>query len=91
MGFSAATKRLYNNGRVDIRLTWVASTSGNVTQYNIYRSLVQGGPYSLLAVVDSTLLFYDDIVTFYKIYYYVVTATDGATESVNSNEASVTV
>lgn len=73
-------------------LEWNASTSPNVTGYNIYRSTVPGGPYfkvngSLVAGTD----YRDTTVQSGMTYYYVSTAVDAAgLESGYSNEASYT-
>lgn len=69
----------------NIDLHWDASPDAGVT-YNIYRSEVLGGPYAIetnvnaLSYVDSASLVVG------TTYYYVVRATDGIDESINSNE-----
>jgi hypothetical protein len=75
-------------------LTWDASTSADVVGYNVYRSDVSGGPYTLLnaSIPGSTLTYTDETVQAGTTYYYVVTAvnTEGI-ESAYSNEASALV
>ena len=73
-------------------LAWTASTSTNVTGYNVYQATTSGGSYTKL---NSTIVvgsgFADTTVTTGTSYYYVVTAVDANNlESVNSNQASAT-
>jgi fibronectin type 3 domain-containing protein len=70
-------------------LTWNASTS-TVTGYNVYRGTTSGGPYTLLAAVNS-LTFTDTTVIAGTTYFWVVTALDNTLESVYSNEVSGTI
>jgi hypothetical protein len=74
-----------------VTLSWYPST-GSVAGYNIYRSSVSGGPYSLLKTLDTTTTFTDASVVSGNRYFYVATAVDtkGA-ESRYSNEASATI
>ena len=75
-----------------VNLSWTASTTPNVT-YNVYVSMVSGGPYTIINSSPITGLTYQDLDTISgNTYYYVATAVDSAgQESVNSNEASVTI
>jgi Abnormal spindle-like microcephaly-assoc'd, ASPM-SPD-2-Hydin len=75
-----------------VSLSWVASTS-TVVGYNIYRGSVSGGPYTVLnSAPNAGLTYTDTTVTAGQTYYYVVTAVNSSgMESVQSNEASVTV
>lgn len=58
------------------------------SSYNIYRTTVSGGAYSLL--MNSTLTsFQDDTVSTDTDYYYVVTALDATDESPDSNEIHI--
>jgi len=75
-------------------LTWDASTSPDVVGYNVYRSDVSGGPYTLLdaSIPGSTLTYTDRTVQAGMTYYYVVTAVNSeGNESLYSNEASALV
>jgi fibronectin type 3 domain-containing protein len=70
-------------------LTWNASTS-TVTAYNVYRGTTSGGPYTLLASVNS-LTFTDTTGISGTTYFWVVTALNNTQESVYSNEVSGTI
>jgi hypothetical protein len=74
-----------------LRLTWNANTESDLAGYKVYRSLTQGGPYTLLnpvALVTATTYLDQDLDGGHT-YYYVVTAVDnGGHESTRSNEAS---
>jgi fibronectin type 3 domain-containing protein len=69
-----------------VDILWNASASPNIRGYNLYRSSVSGGPYSLIRRTGS-MVFTDSYVTPGVTYFYVVTAvgTDGM-ESSFSNE-----
>ncbi|MEZ5402653.1 MAG: fibronectin type III domain-containing protein [Bryobacteraceae bacterium] len=74
-------------------LTWTASTSGNVTGYNIYRGDKSGGPYTMVnsSVVPSTT-YTDAAVEPGKTYCYSATAVDnGNNESVYSNQSEAVI
>ncbi|HZU22091.1 MAG TPA: choice-of-anchor D domain-containing protein [Terriglobales bacterium] len=72
-------------------LSWTASTSANVTSYNVYRSSISGGPYSLVGSVSSTT-FADNTVAAGQTYFYVVTAVDNTgAEGPFSTEVSGTI
>ncbi len=70
-----------------VNLTWGQSASA--TSYNIKRSATNGGSYSILANVTATN-YSDTLVTNGLTYYYVVSATNSAGESINSTQASAT-
>jgi large repetitive protein len=76
-----------------VSLSWVASTSSTVVGYNVYRSTVSGGPYTLLNSTPNAGLNYTDMaVTAGQTYYYVVTAVDASgMESAQSNQASAVI
>jgi len=60
-----------------VALTWVSSTSSNVTGYNIYRSSAAAGPYTKLNPTLVTGTTYSDAaVASGQTYYYVSTAVD---------------
>ena len=72
--------------------TWQASTSSDVTGYNVYRGVQSGGPYMLLTDTPvAGLSFVDITVAAGATYFYVVTALAGAQESAFSNELSATI
>jgi cellulose 1,4-beta-cellobiosidase len=75
-------------GAGQINLTW--SGSRGATSYRVYRGDSSGGPYAPVATV-TTPSFQDSGVANAHVYYYVVTALDGAGESGVSNEASTAV
>ena len=74
-----------------VDLTWNAS-SGAVG-YNIYRSTVSGGPYSMInSSLDGTTAYTDNTVVSGQTYYYVATAVDGSgNESGYSNQAKAVI
>jgi hypothetical protein len=64
-----------------VDLAWTASV--DAVGYNIYRSSVSGGPYSLLnSALDSATAYTDNTVVSGQTYYYVATAVDS-----DSNES----
>jgi len=71
-------------------ITFTASVTSAVT-YNLKRSEIQGGPYGTIGTGQSCCSIQDQNVRKSHTYYYVVTATDGVTESDNSNETSVVI
>lgn len=74
-------------GNAQVSLSWTASSGA--TSYNVKRSTVSGGPYSTIGSAGGTTLL-DTGVTNGTTYYYVVTASNAAGESGNSNQASAT-
>lgn len=80
--------RTLNDSAIYILLQWTASVSPGVIQYNIYRSLVSNGPYTLIGSVNSsTTSFKDTNVAGLTNYFYVVTSYNGSIESQLSNQA----
>ena len=73
-------------------MAWNSSTSV-VVGYNVYYSLVSGGPYTKLTeTLVSTSTYTDDSVQSGETYYYAVTSVDSDNvESFFSNEASSTI
>lgn len=74
-------------------LNWTASTSSNVTGYNVDRGLTWGGPYTK---VNPSLIagatYADNNVQAGRTYYYVSTAVDSNNnESVYSNQAQAVI
>ena len=78
-------------GKKKVNLTWVQSSSPNVAQNKIYRSTVNGGPYTLVATIAAATSFNNTGLTSGTTYYYVATAVNsGGLESAASNQASAT-
>jgi Protein of unknown function (DUF1573)/Abnormal spindle-like microcephaly-assoc'd, ASPM-SPD-2-Hydin len=73
-------------------LNWNASHDV-VIGYNVYRGGKTGGPYAKLnSVLNATTNYTDSTVGAGATYYYVVTAVDSSyAESINSNEAKITI
>ena len=71
-----------------VNLSW-APTSG-AASYNVKRSNVAGGPYTILAGAFSGTSFSDLSVSNGLTYYYVVSAVNAGAESVNSTEVYAT-
>ena len=76
-----------------VDLSWDASTSPTVVGYNVYRSTVSGGTYSLLtSSLVAGLTYTDSSVLSGQTYYYVATAVDAAgIESIYSNEVQAVI
>ena len=71
-----------------IALAWTPSTSTDVTQQRVYRSLTSGGPYGPIASLLSAATGYTDSgLTNGTTYYYVIAAFDGTQEGPSSTEA----
>ena len=71
-----------------VALRW--NTSSGATSYNVKRSLINVGPYTLLSggLTDTNCT--DSVVTNGTTYYYVVSAVNAGCESTNSIQASAT-
>ncbi len=69
-----------------VTLTWPAVVGA--MRYNVKRSLVSGGPYSILAEDVAGITFTDTGLVNGTTYYYVVSAENSLGESGDSNEAS---
>jgi fibronectin type 3 domain-containing protein len=88
---SPQTVPLSGAGTHDVILSWTASTTPGVVGYYVYRGTTSGG--ESLTPLNSTPIngttYTDTSVTAATTYYYVVTAvaSDGVTQSANSNEA----
>jgi ASPM-SPD-2-Hydin domain-containing protein len=62
-----------------VSLNWIASTSGTVVGYNVYRGTTTGGPYSKInSALESSTNYVDASVLAGKTYFYVVTAVNGS-------------
>ncbi|MEW6684379.1 MAG: fibronectin type III domain-containing protein [Nitrospirota bacterium] len=88
MAVSAVDRPADNGGAID--LSWTPSTSIDVTQQRVYRSLTSGGPYTLITTIgNNTTGAYTDLgLSNGTTYYYVVRAFDATQESANSNQTS---
>jgi hypothetical protein len=60
-----------------LNLTWTANAASDLNHYNVYRSTVSGGPYTLRAS-PTTNSYPDTGLTAATTYYYVVSAVDNA-------------
>lgn len=75
-----------------VLLSWTASTSPNITNYNVYRGVTSGGPYSVVTSVGLVTTYVDSNIQNGQNYYYVTTAVNSAgEESAYSNQASAAV
>ena len=92
---SPQTVSLSGAGTHDVILSWTASTTPGVVGYDVYRGTTSGGPYP--TQLNSTLIngttYTDETVQAGHTYYYVVTAvaSNGVTQSADSNQVSATV
>jgi fibronectin type 3 domain-containing protein len=68
-------------------LNWASSV--NATGYNLKRATTNGGSYTIVAANTPGTSFLDNGLTNGTAYYYVVSATNSAGESVNSSQISV--
>ncbi|HSG39345.1 MAG TPA: M14 family zinc carboxypeptidase, partial [Thermoanaerobaculia bacterium] len=75
-------------GSGQISLAWTAASGA--TGYRVYRGTTSGGPYAMIQSNLTGTSYTDTGLTNGTAYYYVVTATNGAGEGPNSNEASAT-
>jgi fibronectin type 3 domain-containing protein len=73
-----------------VTLSWTASTTTDVTAYNIYVSGTSGGPYTRIGTTPLPQFMDLGGIAGTK-YFYVVTAVDGNGESAFSSEVSVTL
>jgi hypothetical protein len=76
-----------------VLLSWTASTSANVTGYNIYRGTTSGGAYTKVNSAPVVGVSYTDTtVQSGETYYYVTTAIDNNdNESVYSNQTQAAI
>ena len=74
-----------------VDFTWTAATSA--VGYNIYRSQVSGGSYTMInSSLDSTTAYTDSTVVSGTTYYYVATTVDGrSNESGYSNQVQAII
>jgi hypothetical protein len=75
-----------------VSLSWDSTTNPKIISYSVYRSMIRGASYGLLASAIAASTHNDQDVQSGTIYYYVVTAVDDAGhESTYSNETRVTI
>jgi len=73
-----------------VALSWASSTS-QVSGYNVYRGVVSGGPYTKLnATVDPSTSYVDSGLAA-GTYYYVVTSVASGVESAYSNQTDAVI
>ncbi len=75
-------------GSRTILVQW--GTAARARSYNLKRSTTPGGPYVTIATGIPGQTYYNDSLTVGVTYYYVVSASNGAGEGPNSNEAGAT-
>ena len=79
-------------GAVSTNGTMVLNWSGSPgSSYNVTRSSTCGGPYTNVAASVSGTNYTDWMVSAGQTYYYIVTITNGGSESVPSNEVGASV
>jgi fibronectin type 3 domain-containing protein len=75
-----------------VSLSWDSSANPKIVSYSVYRSMIRGASYGLLASAIAVSTHNEQGVQSGTIYHYVVTAVDDAGhESAYSNEARVTI
>ena len=75
-----------------VTLNWTASTSSNVTGYNLYRGLTAGGPYTKVNAALITAVTYADAnVQAGQTYYYVATAVNSSNVETYSKPATAAI
>ena len=76
----------------NINVWWTESTSGDVTEYRVYRSTTEGTGYELAGTETApSNTFVDNTAVEDVTYYYIVKAWDDVHESQSSGEASAMV
>jgi len=84
------------NTTTQIALTWTPSTTSLVNRYKVYRSVVDGGSYTLIATIGTAANYVDNGVSASTTYYYVVKAdilygTNNNQDFLSSNSNQATV
>ncbi len=75
-----------------VSLTWVPSSSSNVSYYNVYRGTVSGGPYTLIKAGVTSTAYTDTNVQSGATYFYVTTAVNSSgTQSSYSGEVQALI
>jgi pectate lyase-like protein/fibronectin type III domain protein len=75
-------------GNAQVALSWNPSTGAS--SYNVKRSTVSGGPYTIIATGVNSTSFTNTGLTNGTTYFYVVSAVNSFGESANSGQASAT-
>lgn len=92
---AAPTSLGASNVTVQVDLTWTATATapppGSTNTYQVKRSLVSGGPYTVIASGIAGTTYSDTSVTWSNTYYYVVTAVNTGGASANSNQFAAAV
>jgi hypothetical protein len=91
---SSTSEALAGTGTAhNVSLSWIASSSSDVTGYNIYRSASKTGAYTKVnSTLDPNTTFDDATVAGGTTYYYATTAVDSSgLESKYSNQVTVVV
>ena len=73
-------------GNSQTTLSWVASLGA--TGYNVKRSMTSGGSYTVIATNEMDLNYTDIGLVNGTTYYYVISATNSAGQSVNSSQVT---
>lgn len=81
------TKTVLSGYSAQITLSWTSSSSA--VSYNIMRSQTSGGPYAVVAEGIPVSYYTDYTASTGTTYYYAVSAVNGAGESPDSSQASV--
>ena len=87
LALAAPTNLVATAGSNSVGLSWTASSGA--TGYNVKRSLIDGGSYTTFGTTSGTN-YTNTSASNGTTYYYVITATNGASESSNSSQASAT-
>ncbi|MCF6462935.1 hypothetical protein C3E89_06085, partial [Clostridium sp. Cult1] len=75
-------------GMTGIKLSWIPSPDGDISHYNIYRSIISGEEYEKIGETSSNT-FLDTEVVANTTYYYVISSEDtSGNESDFTNEVS---
>lgn len=94
--YDATSQILYvwsaSGNPVTVTLSWSPPSSGPTPDwYNVYRSSVSGGPYTLIASEVTSTTYTDRAVNPQQEWFYVTTSVSAGVESAFSNETSATV
>lgn len=82
------------SGDNSVIINWTTPFSDggfSIISYTIYRSEIQGGPYTPIGTNTSTLGYLDETAENAKTYYYVITVSNSFGESVYSGEQKTTL